>query len=137
MESLLDNPRTQIILKVIKKHTNISFEEINIKSRKRKIVNTRQLMYYLMCKNTKNSLARIGTIFNQDHATVLHAKRATENIIDTDRYYRKIVEEIQKEITALFNGAELKSKVFKDLLTELDIEPSMREKYTERFEKAF
>ena len=46
---------------------------------------------------TKNSLANIGIhCGNKDHATVLHACKTVNNLIDTDKQFRAFVNDIEK-----------------------------------------
>ena len=53
---------------------SLSVDAISTKSRKREVVQARQIAMYLSKQLTKNSLASIGnTIGQRDHATVLHA----------------------------------------------------------------
>jgi chromosomal replication initiator protein len=48
---------------------------------------------------TKSSLASIGAqIGRKDHATVLHACKTVNNLIDTDKQFRHDVEEIEKRL---------------------------------------
>ena len=55
---------------------------------------------YFSKKMTKASLATIGLhCGNKDHATVLHACRTVNNLIETDKQFRNYVEEIDKKIT--------------------------------------
>ncbi|MCK9168729.1 MAG: hypothetical protein M0O94_09230 [Bacteroidales bacterium] len=50
-------------------------------------------------KHTKSSLATIGLYCgNKDHATVLHACRTVNNLIETDKQFKIFVEEIEKKI---------------------------------------
>ena len=50
-------------------------------------------------KNTKASLASIGSqIGKRDHATVLHACRTVDNLFETDKQFRRYVEEIKQKL---------------------------------------
>ncbi len=87
------------IQKIICDYFNISVDSINSKTRKREIVQARQLAMYFAKKHTKASLATIGMhCGNKDHATVLHACRTVNNLIDTDKQFRIYVEELDKKI---------------------------------------
>ena len=88
------------IEKVICDYFNISIDMLNSKTRKREIVQARQLAMYFAKKLTKASLATIGLhCGNKDHATVLHACRTVNNLIDTDKHFRIYVEELDKNKT--------------------------------------
>ena len=87
------------IQKVVSDYFNIPIDMINSKTRKREIVQARQIAMYFSKKFTKSSLATIGIhCGNKDHATVLHACRTVNNLIDTDKQFRVYVDEIEKKI---------------------------------------
>ena len=87
------------IQKIVCDYFDIPVEAINSKTRKRDIVQARQLAMYYSKKHTKASLATIGLhCGNKDHATVLHACRTVNNLIETDKQFRTYVEEIEKRI---------------------------------------
>lgn len=87
------------IQKIVCDYFDISLEMINSKTRKREIVQARQLAMYFSKKHTKNSLASIGIACgNKDHATVLHACRTVNNLLETDRQFKTHVEEIDKKL---------------------------------------
>jgi chromosomal replication initiator protein len=87
------------IQKVVSDYFNIPVDTINSKTRKREIVQARQIAMYFSKKFTKSSLATIGIhCGNKDHATVLHACRTINNLIDTDKQFRVYVDDIEKKI---------------------------------------
>lgn len=87
------------IQKIVCDYFGIPVDSINSKTRKRDIVQARQLAMYFSKKHTKSSLAAIGLVCgNKDHATVLHACRTVNNLIETDKQFRLYVEEIEKRI---------------------------------------
>jgi chromosomal replication initiator protein len=87
------------IQKIVCDYFNITLDLINSKTRKREIVQARQLAMFFAKKHTKASLATIGLhCGNKDHATVLHACRTVNNLIDTDKQFRIYVEELDKKI---------------------------------------
>ncbi len=87
------------IQKVVCDYFSMSIDAINSKTRKREIVQARQLAMYFAKKHTKSSLATIGLhCGNKDHATVLHACRTINNLVETDKQFRIYVEEIDKKI---------------------------------------
>lgn len=88
------------IQKVVCDHFGLPVDQINTKTRKREIVQARQVAMYFSKKHTKSSLATIGLhCGNKDHATVLHACRTITNLIETDKKFRSSVQEIDKKIT--------------------------------------
>lgn len=87
------------IQKMVSDHFDIPVETINSKSRKREIVQARQLTMYLSKKHTKNSLSTIGLhCGNKDHATVLHACRTISNLKDTDKQFKHHIDTVEKKI---------------------------------------
>lgn len=87
------------IQKVVCDFFNIQIDSLNSKTRKREIVQARQLAMFFAKKHTKSSLATIGMqCGNKDHATVLHACRTVSNLIETDKDFRVCAEEIEKKI---------------------------------------
>ena len=88
------------IQKVVCDHLELPVESIQLTSRKREIVQARQLSMYFAKKITKSSLAVIGAqCGNKDHATVLHACKQVENLRQTDRHMRTLVEELEKKLS--------------------------------------
>jgi len=87
------------IQKVVCDYFNIAVDMINSKTRKREIVQARQLAMFFSKRMTKASLASIGLhCGNKDHATVLHACRTVNNLIDTDKQFKAYVDELEKKI---------------------------------------
>lgn len=86
------------IQKVICDYFGLPIESIQSHTRKREIVQARQLAMYFAKKMTKASLAIIGLqCGNKDHATVLHACKTVSNLAETDKQFRFWVEELEKK----------------------------------------
>jgi chromosomal replication initiator protein len=84
------------IQKAVGEYFSIPIEKINSSTRKREIVQARQLAMYFSKTYTKHSLATIGTkLGKKDHATVLHACKTVKNLYDTDRDFKKHFDEIE------------------------------------------
>jgi len=78
---------------------NLSVDAISTRSRKMEVVQARQVAMYFSKMLTKSSLATIGMhIGRRDHATVLHACKKVEDLMDTDKHFRKEVEEIKERL---------------------------------------
>ena len=68
-------------------------------TRKREIVQARQIAMFFSKSLTKSSLATIGSqIGDKDHATVLHACKTVNNLIETDKRFRLQLDEIEKRL---------------------------------------
>jgi chromosomal replication initiator protein len=69
------------------------------KTRKREIVQARQVAMYFSKSLTKSSLATIGAqIGGKDHATVLHACKTVNNLMDTDKHFKSQMDDIEKKL---------------------------------------
>jgi len=78
---------------------DITLDKMHSKTRKREIVQARQLAMYFSKNFTKSSLAYIGSkCGNKDHATVLHACKTVKNLSDTDKAFKKYVDDLENLI---------------------------------------
>lgn len=88
------------IQKVVCDYFNLPIELIKSKTRKREVVQARQIAMYFAKSMTKSSLSNIGmNLGGKDHATVLHACRTVNNLMDTDKKFKGYISDIQKKIT--------------------------------------
>ena len=84
------------IITTVCKHFGLENAAIHTKSRKREVVQARQIAMYLAKKHTDFSTAKIGTLIgNKDHATVLHACKTIKQLKEVDKSFRAEIEEIQ------------------------------------------
>jgi chromosomal replication initiator protein len=80
-------------------HFSLSVDAISTKSRKREVVQARQIAMYLSKQMTKNSLSSIGSLIGQrDHATVLHACKIVSDLMEIDKNFRISVREIEEKL---------------------------------------
>lgn len=87
------------IQQVICDHFKIPEDLLQAKTRKREVVQARQLAMYFSKNLTKYSLSYIGNqIGKKDHATVLYACKTITDLIETDRNFKLQVEEIQRKL---------------------------------------
>ena len=88
------------IQKVVSDYFQMDIETLQSKTRRRHIVQARQLAMYFAKKFTKASLASIGSqIGKRDHATVLHACKTVDNLTFTDKQFRKYVEDLSQKLS--------------------------------------
>ena len=88
------------IQKVVCDYFDLPIEMLKSKTRKRQVVQARQIAMYFAKSMTKSSLSNIGAhCGGKDHATVLHACRTVNNLIDTDKKFKASVMELQKKIS--------------------------------------
>ncbi|HUH50505.1 MAG TPA: chromosomal replication initiator protein DnaA [Flavobacterium sp.] len=88
------------IQKVVSDYFQLDLETLQSKTRKRHIVQARQLAMFFAKKYTKSSLQNIGNqIGDRDHATVLHACKTVDNLVETDKQFKKYMEDINKKLS--------------------------------------
>ena len=88
------------IQQIIADYFGLDIESLHSKTRKRNVVQARQLAMFFSKKYTKNSLSTIGSqIGERDHATVLHACKTVENLIETDRAFKKYVSDLETKFS--------------------------------------
>lgn len=84
---------------VVCDYFKLSVDAISTKSRKLEVVQARQIAMYFSKQLTKNSLSTIGDFIGQrDHATVLHACKKVMDLMDSDKHFRRSVEEIEERL---------------------------------------
>lgn len=89
------------IRKVVCDYFNIDEATFDSPKRTRDIAQARQIAMYLCKQHTKSPLSAIGAaIGGKNHATVLHACKAVTNLMETDKSFLQIVEEIDRRVTA-------------------------------------
>ena len=103
IDKLVKNTQREIsidyIQKVVCNYFSMSVDVLSSKTRKREIVQARQIAMYFAKNMTKCSLAVIGNaIGNKDHATVLHACKTVNNLIETDKNFKQDLDEIEKRL---------------------------------------
>lgn len=87
------------IQKIVCDYFNMPVDSLQSKTRKREVVQARQIAMFFSKTLTKSSLASIGSqIGRKDHATVLHACKTVSNLLDTDKQFKIDVEEIEKRL---------------------------------------
>lgn len=84
------------IINVVCKHFSLDIATIHTKSRKREVVQARQVAMYLAKNYTDFSTSKIGALIGKkDHATVLHACKTIKELQEVDKTLRAEIEEIQ------------------------------------------
>ncbi|MCU4165846.1 chromosomal replication initiator protein DnaA [Carboxylicivirga caseinilyticus] len=77
----------------------LDLDLLQSKTRKREIVQARQVAMYFSKGLTNSSLSTIGAkIGKKDHATVLHACKAVNNLIETDKDFKGQIKEIEAQL---------------------------------------
>lgn len=80
---------------IISEAFGVSIDWMKTQSRKRIGVEARQMAMWWRERNTSDSLADIGNMYGgRDHATVLHAKKTVNNLMETDKIFRAKAEKV-------------------------------------------
>lgn len=89
----------QSIQETVCKYFNLDQSAIQTNSRKREVVQARQITMFLSKKYTDCSFSHIGKIVGKrDHATVLHACKTIKDQIEINKDFRSTVEEIEGQL---------------------------------------
>ena len=87
------------IRNTVSDYFGISNDVMLSNSRKREIVQARQIAMYLCRQHTGKSLTSIGSeLGGKNHATVLHACETVCDLMATDRSFRQYVSDIEKKL---------------------------------------
>ncbi|MFR9650057.1 MAG: chromosomal replication initiator protein DnaA [Rikenellaceae bacterium] len=87
------------ILEIASDYFEISVEKICSATRTRNVALARQSVMYLAKEYTKLPLSAIGSaVGGRKHATVLHSYKTVVNMLETDKRFRKQIEDIEKRI---------------------------------------
>jgi chromosomal replication initiator protein len=89
----------EAIQKMVCEYFDVSYDKLLHKTRKREIVQARQITMYLAKAFTKNSLKNIGEHFGgRDHTTVIHSCQTVKDLMDTDSFFRENVMELTQKV---------------------------------------
>ncbi|MBR6423473.1 MAG: chromosomal replication initiator protein DnaA [Bacteroidales bacterium] len=105
VDRIVTDPKNEVsvarIQETVCNYFGISDEVFLSKTRKREIVQARQIAMYLSRSLTKTSLSSIGAqLGGKDHATVLHACNTVGDLMDTDRSFRGFVHDIERQLNS-------------------------------------
>ena len=90
------------ILEKVCRHYNVDLHQVSSRSRKREIVQVRQVSMYLAQKYTKMPAGRIGQLIgNRDHSTVIHSCNTIEQRLKIDAAF-------SAELSSIENSFKLK-----------------------------
>jgi chromosomal replication initiator protein len=103
LRDLIKETRAHLSIEEIQRITceyfGISDDLVRAKTRKREVVQARQVAMYFCKEFTQHSLKTIGLHFGgRDHSTVIHGIQSVENQIETDGGYDETINEIRRKI---------------------------------------
>lgn len=104
LQNFVDNVSREItveaIQRIVGEHFAIDVSQLKAKTRKRQIVQARQIAMYFSKEMTRHSLKSIGLHFGgRDHSTVIHAITTVNDLMTTDKSFKQSVNEIRKRIS--------------------------------------
>lgn len=89
----------ETIQKTVCEYFEVDVNKLKEPTRKRHIVQARQLSMFFAKEYTQSSLKSIGSHFGgRDHSTVIHSCQAVRNLMDTDESFRESVDDLRKRI---------------------------------------
>lgn len=89
------------VVTLVARHFAIGLDELASPSRKREIVQARQVAMYLLRNELELSYANAGALFGgRDHATVMHSVEKIEGLLQSDESMQNAVESLRAQITA-------------------------------------
>ena len=81
------------------RHFGVSEKDVKAKTRKREFVVPRHAAMKLLKENTNMSLKYIGqSIGGRDHSSVIHALGAMEDLISTDKDFKKYFQQLSDSV---------------------------------------
>jgi chromosomal replication initiator protein len=87
------------IQQIVCNYFTIQEDLVRARTRKREVVQARQVAMYFSKIYTKHSLKTIGLKFGgRDHSTVIHGVQSIENQIETDPHFREVIEELRHKL---------------------------------------
>ena len=87
------------IQKLIADFFNVEHDQLKAKVRKKEIVMARQVAMYFVKEYTNHSLKAIGSYFGgRDHSTVIHSIQAVNDMMTTDKSFKKQMRELTKKL---------------------------------------
>ncbi|NQX82351.1 MAG: chromosomal replication initiator protein DnaA [Flavobacteriaceae bacterium] len=87
------------IKEVVSEYFDLDVQVLQSKTRKRHVVQARQMAMFFSKRLTPSSLANIGAqIGKRDHATVLHACKTINNLSETDKKFKQYITDISNKL---------------------------------------
>ncbi len=89
------------IVKIVCDYFKLNPDLVRAKTRKREVVQARQIAMFFARELTQNSLKTIGLQFGgRDHSTVVHSERSVNNQMETNSQYREMMVHIRRSLIA-------------------------------------
>jgi len=96
------------IQQAVANNYHITLEDMLSGKRNKEIVKPREIAIYLIRKLTNHSLSEIKSKFNMNsHATIIHAVKKIENLIQKDEVFRHEIENLKKKLPIMSKNKHL------------------------------
>lgn len=87
------------IQQAVCQYFGIEEDLVRARTRKREVVQARQVAMYFSKQLTKHSLKTIGLKFGgRDHSTVIHGVQSVENQMETDPRFSEVIDELRQKL---------------------------------------
>ena len=98
-----DEEKARIIKRIVSEYMHIRYKLLSEKTRKREVVEARQIAMDVMRQNTKLGVKGVGMQFGYRHwSTVIHATQTVSDLCETNKKfksdYQKIINRVQLEL---------------------------------------
>jgi len=88
----------ELVIETVSKSFNVGIADLSSASRKRSLVEARMACIYLIRKYSPLTLKSIGKLFNRDHTTAIYNNSACENLMITNKDFRRHVEALENQL---------------------------------------
>lgn len=89
----------ETIANIVAAGLDISLSDMRSNTRKRPVVEARQIAMYLIRKHTDEIFSNIGKMFGgRDHSTVLYACRTVEDLRETNKVFKSVISKLNRKI---------------------------------------
>ena len=87
------------ITKIVSVVIGVSLSDMRSKTRKRPVVEARQIAMYLIRKHTDASLKQTGELFGKrDHSTVVYACNTVADLRQTNKIFKQLISKLDRKI---------------------------------------
>lgn len=102
----------EFIEKLVCDYFRMTPKELHFVTRKRVTVDKRQIFHYLAKQHTKAKLREIADFGGTDlnHATVISSIKTVSNLIETEKYYRRVIRILESRIIEIITMTEDEKK---------------------------
>ena len=100
------NLKMKDISEIVCNYFEVDEKDIFVRTRKREILNVRQIIQFFSEKYTNLSLIEIGNYLDIgfDHTTIIHSRKTIEDLYDSDLHIKKAVDYLDYRIKDLMNN---------------------------------